>query len=134
MNIQRVLTYAAVAGGFAWLAKLVVLAGTDGAESAAVATLYFSGLCLLAIGSIGIVLGLLERLALWLRGIGAALAPFAFLAIFSLLDSTLVPLTKAHVPAWAEVEAGVFTAALIWLAAGVWTLRRRAMPRAQTAR
>ena len=107
MNTQRFLTYAAVAGGLAWLCKLVVLAATDGAESAAVATFYISGLCLLAIGSTGIGLRLLERRPRWLRVIGAALAPVAFLAIFSLLDSTLVPLTKDHVPAWAEVEAGV---------------------------
>ncbi len=46
MHTQRFLTYAAVAGGLAWLAKVVVLAATDGAESAAVGTLYFTGLCL----------------------------------------------------------------------------------------
>ena len=134
MNTQRFLTYAAVAGGLAWLCKLVVLAATGGAESAAVATCYFSGLCLLAIGSIGIVLRLLERRPRWLRAIGAALAPFAFLAIFSLLDSTLVPLTKDHVPEWAKVEAGVFTAAALWLAAAAWALRRGAAPRTQAAR
>lgn len=134
MNPQRFLTYAAVAGGLAWLCKLVVLAATDGAESAAVATFYISGLSLLAIGSIGIVLRLLERRPRWLRIIGAVLAPVAFLAIFSLLDSTLVPLTREHVPEWAKVEAGVFTAAVIWLAVATWALRRVPAPRTQTAR
>jgi len=124
MNTQRFLTYVAVAGGLAWLAKLVVLAATDGAESGAVATFYISGLSLLAIGSIGIMLRLLERRPRWLRVIGGVLAPFAFLSIFLFLDELLVPPTREHVPNWAEVEAGVFTAAVIWLAAGVWALRR----------
>jgi hypothetical protein len=124
MNTQRFLTYAAAAGGLAWFGKLAVLAATDGAESAAVATLYISGLCLLAIGSIGVVLLLLERRSRWLRIAGAAIAPFAWVAIFSLLDSTLVPLTKDHVPEWAKVEAGVFTAAVISVSLAGWALRR----------
>jgi hypothetical protein len=123
MNIQRLLTYAAVAGGLAWLCKLVVLAATDGEESAGVATFYILGLSLLTIGSIGIALRLLTGRPRWLRVIGALLAPFAFLALFSLLDSTLVPLTDEHVPKWAEVEAGVFTAAVLGLVAGFWALR-----------
>jgi hypothetical protein len=134
MKTPRFLTYAAAAGGLAWLCKLAVLAATDGAESAAVATLYFSGLCLTTIGSIGIVLRLLERRPRWLCAVGAAIAPFAWLAIFSLLDSTLVPVTKDHVPEWAKVEAGVFTAAVLSLSVATWALRRVPAPRAQPAR
>jgi hypothetical protein len=133
MNTQRLLTYAAAAGGLAWFGKLAVLAATDGAESAAVATLYISGLCLTTIGSIGIVLLLLERRSRWLRVAGAAVAPFAWLAIFLLLDSTLVPLTKDHVPEWAKVEAGVFTAAVISLSVATWAVRRVPAARAQVA-
>ena len=129
MNTQRMLTSAAVAGGLAWFTKLAVLAATDGAESAAVATFYVSGLVLLAIGSIGIALHHLKGRARWL----CLVAPFAFLAIFSLLDSTLVPLTDDHVPKWAKVEAGVFTAAVIWLGAAIWTLRSGATSRASRA-
>jgi hypothetical protein len=134
MNSQRFLTYVAVVGSAAWFCKLVVLAATDGAESAAVATLYIAGLCLLAIGSIGIVLRLLERRPRWLRAGCAALAPVAFIAIFLLLDGTLVPVTRDHVPEWAKVEAGVFTAAVIWLAFSTWALRRVPAARTQTAR
>jgi len=134
MNTQRFLTYAAVAGGLTWLTKLVVLAATDGAESAAVATCYVSGLCLLAVGSSGIALRLLERRPRWLRVGGALVAPFAFLIIFLFLDGVLVPPTRDHVPNWAEVEAGVFTAAVIWLAAGTWALRRGPGARTQLAR
>ncbi len=134
MNTQRFLTYAALAGGLVWLGKLAVLAATDGAESALVGTLYFSGLCLLALGSIGIALKLLECRPRWLRVSGAVLAPFAFLIIFLFLDGVLVPPTRDHVPNRAEVEAGVFTAAVIWLAAGTWALRPGPKGRTQLAR
>ncbi|MBA2461432.1 MAG: hypothetical protein H0V45_06670 [Actinobacteria bacterium] len=126
MTTQRFITIAAgaaVAGGVAWLIKLAVLAATDGAESLAVATLYGSGLLLLAVGSIGIALRLLERRPLWLRIASGVLAPVVFFAAFLFLDSLLVPLTEEHVADWAKAEAGVLATALIWLAAGAWALR-----------
>lgn len=133
MNTQRFLTYAAVAGGLVWLGKLAVLAATDGAESAVVGTLYFLGLSLLAIGSIGIALRLLQRRPRWLRVVGSVVAPFAFLVIFLFLDSVLVPPTRDRLPNWAEVEAGVFTAAVTWLAAGIWAVRGGPANRTQLA-
>jgi hypothetical protein len=121
MNLQRLLTYAAVAGGLAWLCKLV--AASIDMNSPVVAVFFVLGLILLPIGSIGIALRLLQDRPAWLRAAGGVLAPFAFLAIFSLLDGTLVPATEDHVREWAKAEAGVFAAAVIWLAAGLWSLR-----------
>lgn len=132
MNTQRVLTYAAVAGGLAWLCKLAT-ASID-MDSPVVAFFFVLGLTLLPIGSIGIALRLLEHRPRWLRLVGAVLAPVAFLAIFSFLDSTLVPLTEDHVREWAKAEAGVGTAAVLWLAAGAWALRRGPAGRTQLAR
>ncbi len=132
MHTQRFLTYAAVAGGLAWLAKVVVLAATDGAESAASAR-STSRASASPIGSIGIVLRLLEHRPRWLRVTGAALAPFAFIVIFLALDGVLVPLTRDHVPDWAEVEAGVFTAAVLGLTAGTWALRSTSALRTSSA-
>lgn len=135
MTTQRLVTVAtgaAVAGAVAWIAKLAVLAATDGAESTAVATLYVAGLILLAVGSIGIVLQLLDRRPFWLRVVTGVLAPAAFIVVFLFLDGVLVPLTEDHVADWAKAEAGVLAAAVIWLAAGTWALRstRGASPRA----
>lgn len=126
MTTQRWITLgagAAVAGGVAFLAKLAVLAATDGAESIAVATFYFLAIGLCAVGSVGIALRLLQRFPRALRIVGVVLSPVAFFATFLLLDSVAVPPTREHVPNWAEVEAGVFLTALIWLAAGAWALR-----------
>lgn len=134
MNTQRLLTYIAVAGGLAWVAKLVVLAATDGAESIAVAALYISGLSLLAIGSIGIVLRLLERRPRWLRVVGAVLAPPAFLIVFLIIDGVLVPPTRDHLPNWAAVEAAIVVTAVTWLAAASWALRRDTASAAQPSR
>jgi hypothetical protein len=100
-----------------------VLAATDGAESIAVATFYFLGVGLCAVGSVGVTLRLLQRFPRALRILGALLSPLAFFATFLALDAVAVPPTREHVPSWAEVEAGVFLTALIWLAAGAWTLR-----------
>jgi len=80
------------------------------------------------------VLRLLERRPRWLRVAGAVLAPLGFVAISLFLDGLLVPPTRDRLPEWAEVEAGVFTAAVIWLAAGAWTLRRGPAGRTQPAR
>ncbi len=132
MNTQRVLAYAAVAGGLAWLCKLTT-ASID-MDSPVVAVFFVLGLTLLPIGSIGVALRLLAHRPRWLRLAGAVLAPFVFLAIFLFLDSTLVPLTEDHVREWAKAEAGVLTAALLWLAAGVWALRREPAGRTQLAR
>jgi hypothetical protein len=139
MTTQRWITIGsatAIAGGMAFLVKLAVLAATDGAESIAVATFYFLGNGLCALGSIGVALRLLQRRALPIRIGGAMVAPIAFAITFLWLDSVVVPLTREHVPAWAEVEGGVFLTALIWLAAGTWALRTRgaAMPATQAAR
>jgi hypothetical protein len=132
MNTQRVLTYAAVAGGLAWLCKLT--AASIDMDSPVVAFFFVLGLTLLPIGSIGLALRFLEHRPRWLRLAGVALAPFAFLAIFSFLDSTLVPLTEDHVREWAKAEAGVGTAAVLWLATGVWALRRAPAGRREVAR
>lgn len=114
---------AAVAGAFAFLAKLAVLAATDGQESVPVATLYFLGIAFCAVGSSGIALRLLRRQRNAVRVAAVILSPLAFFGTFLSLDSTLVPLTRDHLPKWAEVEAGVFVTALIWLTAGAWALR-----------
>ena len=116
---------AAVAGALALLAKLAVLAATDGAESTAVAVFYFLGIGLLAVGTAGIALRLLERRPRVLRILAALASPFVFFAAFLALDSILVPLLRESVPEWAEAEPGVFATAVIWLAAGAWALRSR---------
>ena len=131
MNTQRFLTYTAVAGGLSWLCKLV--AASIDMHSPVVGFFFVLGLSLLTIGSAGIALNLLERHGRGIRLLGALLAPPVFLAIFSLLDSTLVPLTEDHVREWAKAEAGVLVAAVLWLAAGVWALRRGATPRTQSS-
>ncbi len=134
MTTQRWITLgagAAIAGGVAFLAKLAVLAATDGAESIGVATFYFLGIGLCAVGSVGIALRLLQRFPRVLRVVGVVLSPVAFFATFLFLDSIAVPPTREHVPNWAEVEAGVFLTALIWLAAGAWALKPERGPAAQ---
>jgi len=122
----------AVAGGVAFFVKLAVLAATDGAESIAVATFYFLGIGLCAVGSVGIALRLLRRFPRALRIVGVVLSPVAFFATFLFLDSIAVPPTREHVPNWAEVEAGVFLTALIWLGAGAWALRAEGGPSVRT--
>ena len=136
MTNQRLTTLAAgaaVAGGLALLAKLAVLAVTDGAESTLVGALYFLGLGLLVVGTAGIALRLLERRPPVLRIVAALLSPVLFFALFLALDGILVPLFGDDVPEWAEAEPGVFATALIWLAAGGWVLRRGGSGRRRTA-
>jgi hypothetical protein len=123
-----ILAAVAVAGGLAFLAKLVAAAATDGAESVVVGSFYLLGVLLCAVGSPGIALRLLQGRHVVLRVVLTALAPLVFVASFLLLNSIAVPLTEDHVPNWARDEGGVFFTALIWLAAGLWAVspRRRA--------
>ena len=134
MTTQRWISvgaWAAIAGSLAFFVKLAVLAATDGADSLAVATFYFLGVGLCALGTVGIALRLLQHRPLWLRLVGAALSPLAFFATFLFLDGVLVPPTRDHLPGWAEVEAGVFVTAVLWMAGGVWALRSRARAHAR---
>ena len=136
MTNQRFTTIAAgaaVAGALALLAKLAVLAATDGAESTPVALLYLVGLGLLALGTAGIALRLLERGPRVLRILAALVSPLLFFAAFLALDSLLVPLFGEQVPEWAQAEPGVFATAVLWLAAGAWALRPREAGRRGTA-
>ena len=136
MTNQRFITLAAgaaVAGGLVLLAKLAVLAATDGAESTPVAVLYLLGVGLLALGTAGIALRLLARRPRALRMLAALISPLLFFTVFLALDGLLVPLLGERVPEWAEAEPGVFATALIWLAAGAWALRSPEGGRRRTA-
>ena len=120
-----------LAGALAWLCKLV--AASIDMHSPVVGFFYILGLTLLTIGSAGIALSLLDGRGRALRLLGAVLAPPVFLAIFLLLDSTLVPLTEDHVREWAKAEAGVLTAAVLSLAVAMWALRRAGTSRARVS-
>lgn len=122
----RIATVAAVAGGAAWLAKLAVIAATDGrvTDTGLAAVFFIGGFVLLVAGAASVTLRAARG-----RGRGALVAayvaaPLLFIASFLLLE----PLGKAVVgdagPTWLGDEAGIGLVGLVWLAVGLASRRR----------
>ena len=119
-----------IAGGAAWLVKLVVLAATDGADSAPVAALWFTGAIGIVLGSVGLGVWLTARAPVGARIAAGVLSPLVALVSFSILDGVVKPLLEDFGPSWMQEEWGILATALLWLAIGLALRRNEPAPRA----
>lgn len=124
------MTVAALAGGMAWLAKLSVIAVTDGevTDTGLAAVFYFAGLAAILLASTGVGVRLAGRRPLPVAVVLALLSPVAAFMVFGLLDEAAQSLVGDAGPAWLQDEAGILAMALVALAAGATAWR--ATPRA----
>lgn len=122
----RLAATAAIAGGAAWLAKLVVIAATDGevTDTGLAAVFFIGGVILLIAGAATVSLRIARGRGRVAHVAGYVAAPVVFIASFLLLE----PLGKAVVgdagPAWLGEEAGIGLVGIVWLAVGIASRRR----------
>ena len=116
-----------VAGGVAWLLKLVAIAilvvkGAQDIESAAVAFFYLTGLGLLFIGSTALGLRLTMNRQVPLRIAAVVLSPIVFWFSYEILDNIVDSIVGAQAPGYVQSETAVLLAALVWLVTGAMLL------------
>ena len=117
-----------VAGGLAWLLKLVAIAvlvmtGSRDIESGAVAFFYLTGLGLLFIGSTALGLWLTMSRQAPLRVAAVVLSPIVFWISFQILDGIADSIVGEQAPDYLQSETAVLVAALVWLAIGAMVLK-----------
>ena len=126
-NQRWISTTAAVvtAGGLAWLAKLGVIAATDGrvTSSGAAAVFFVLGALLLAAGASAPVMRLLRPARRWTTALALASGPLLFGLTFSLLDGAGKGLVGDAGPSWLPDEAGILATAVVWLVIGLALLK-----------
>jgi len=134
-RLSTILAALAAAGGAAWLAKLAVVAATDGATSdtGAAAIFYLLGVALLAIGSTAVGLWLAAGRHRAVRVLAVVLSPVLFFVSFMLLDSIAKLLVGDAGPAWLEDEAGIGLTAMFWLLTGLLLAKPTTRVRADMA-
>ena len=119
-----ILTTALIAGGVAWLLKLVAIAilvatGSPDIESGLVAIFYLTGFALLVIGSTALGLWLTRSRPAPLRIAAVILSPLLFWFSFELLDTIADSIVGDQAPNYVQSETAILLAALGWLAIGV---------------
>ena len=128
-----------VAGGVAWLLKLVaigvlVVTGSRDIESGAVTFFYLTGLGLLFIGSTALGLWLTMSRQAPLRIAAVVLSPIVFWISFQILDGIADSILGDQAPDYLQSETAVLVAAVVWLAIGAMVLKStRSTPTARVA-
>ena len=114
------------AGGLAWLAKLGVIAATDGrvTSTGAAAVLFVAGVVLMPIGLAGVGVALTARRHVVARVGAAGLGLLAFFALFSVVDGAAGGVVGDAGPAWLGDEAGILATGAALAAAGLLLARR----------
>lgn len=115
----------AAAGGAAWLAKIGVIAGTDGevTDTGAAAAFFLSGVALMVVGSSWIGTRLAAGRPAGVVVLLALLSPVAFFVSFAVLESVAKAVVGDAGPAWLKDEVGIAATGAFWLLAGIWSLR-----------
>ncbi len=129
MTQNRFLVRAAAvlaAGGLAWLAKLAVIASTDGrvTDTGAAAVFYLLGAVLMPAGLAGVALALTTRRHPALRAGAAVVGAMSFFACFVLLDGVASGAVGEAGPAWLGDEAGILATGAVLAGLGLATARR----------
>ena len=126
------------AGGLAWVAKIAVIAASDGAETGSAETLagvlYLSGVACMAIGLAGVGVALTTGRHVVLRilaGIGGFLS---FFVAYVAIESVAKGLAGDAGPAWFGDEVGILATGAALAATGLLAARAASgSPRARVA-
>lgn len=130
-RLHHLASAAATAGGLAWLAKIAVIAGTDGrvTSTGAAAVCFLAGLALLAVGGAALTLPLARRGGRIATAGALVLAPVVFWASFTALDPAAQAVAGDAGPAWLADEVGIAVTGAAWLIVGLLGLRGRPLVR-----
>lgn len=132
MDPRRIASTAAVLGGLAWLARVVLVwMSVDQTGDAGVpGALFWAGLAALALGLAAGGYTLVETAPLWLRGVVTIAVPLLVFMIWVLLGQAIDAVYTAD--DWLREELDVAVAGVIALLLGVWGFTRRGPGREQS--
>lgn len=120
------------AGGLAWLAKMAVIAASDGAAAgldANTASVFFIlGVVLMCSGLVGIAFALSAGRHRVLRVLSAIGGFVAFFAIFVVLEELGKGVAGQSGPSWFEDEVGILVTGTVLMTAGLLTVRSTTAP------
>ena len=117
------------AGGLAWLAKMAVIAATDGAEDGAADTItsifYLSGVLLMAAGLAGIAVALTAGRPLVVRIVAGVVGFISWAVIYALIESIAKAIAGDAGPEWFPEEVGILATGAVLMTVGLLLLRPR---------
>lgn len=117
------------AGGIAWLAKVAVIAASDGATSgfpdAATGVLYLAGVALMTLGLAGAAVALTAGRHAVLRALAGLAGIAGWGVLYVALEAPARSLVADAGPAWLGDEVGILVTAAVVTAAALAALRAR---------
>lgn len=118
----------AAAGGAAWLAKLAVIAASDGATDGTAeilaGILYLLGIVLLAGGASALTLRLARGGGRLAAGAAVLAAPVLFWLSYVAIEGVAKAAVGDAGPAWFDEEVGILMTGAVWLVVGLAALKR----------
>lgn len=125
------------AGGFCWMAKMAVIAVSDGALSGlpdtATAVLYIAGVSLMALGMAGLAVAFLAGRHVALRVLGAIAGLISWAVTYVVIESLAQAVVKESGPTWWGEEVGILATGTVLMVVGIWLARPRPRVTAQFA-
>ena len=127
------------AGGLAWLAKMAVIAASDGADagtsSAAASVFYLLGVALMPAGLAGVAVALAAGRHLVLRVVAGIAGFLSFFVSYVVLEGIAQSLVGDTGPTWLGDEVGILVTGIVLAATGLLVaqrsqLRSQMVPRA----
>jgi hypothetical protein len=123
------------AGGLAWLAKMAVIAATDGAEggtgSAVASVFYLLGVGLMPVGLAGVAVALAAGRHLVLRVVAGIAGFLSFFVSYVVLEGIAKAIVGDTGPTWLGDEVGILVTGGVLMTAGLLAAQR-AQLRSQT--
>lgn len=118
----RVAAGAWLAGGVAWIVKLLLIFAAGGGDNVAISAAFVVGILALFVAGAAAVFALLRRWSVWLAVAGAVCGVGLTFVAINMLDTVL----QSAVPAsgWFDEEVGILGAAVVALALGLAVPRR----------
>lgn len=116
------------AGGLSWLAKMAVIAATDGAEQGtgdALASLfYLGGVALMAAGLATVAVALTAGRHVALRAVAGIAGVVSFFFAYVAIDGAAKTVSGDAGPTWFHDEVGILATGAIMAATGLLLVRR----------
>jgi hypothetical protein len=113
----RVAAYAWLAGGAAWLAKMLLILQADGGDNVVIGIAFVIGIAALFVAGGAAGYSLLRRWSLWLAVPGTVLGVGLTFVAINLFDSVLQSIVPAS--GWFDEEVGILGAAIAALLLGL---------------
>lgn len=116
------------AGGGAWLAKMAVIAATDGAVSGAGSTaasvFYLLGVALMAAGLAAVAVALTAGRNVVIRAAAGVVGLVSFFVVYVVVENIAKAIAGNAGPSWLEDEVGILATGAVLMTAGLLIARR----------